>query len=202
MINEIEFKKRFAKNILLLRKQRGITQSELAIALNYSDKAVSKWERAESLPDTFTVYKIADYFSVSVDSLFSESNEIKTDDNLLRRLRSIRLFVPFICAVGVLFIASIVFLVLKNLDSYESYADFAFLYSLPAIAILMTVFSSIWWKIQYRCICVSLLIWSSAITVYFSTDIENMKYIFVPCAILQAICVLVYTFAHFLMKKD
>ena len=40
-----------AKNIVLLRTGERLTQAELAERLNYSDKAVSKWERGESLPD-------------------------------------------------------------------------------------------------------------------------------------------------------
>lgn len=40
-----------ASNIIQLRRQAGMTQIDLAAKLNYSDKSVSKWERAESLPD-------------------------------------------------------------------------------------------------------------------------------------------------------
>ena len=40
-----------AQNITDLRRAKGLTQLELAEQLNYSDKAVSKWERAESMPD-------------------------------------------------------------------------------------------------------------------------------------------------------
>ena len=46
-----EIKAYIAKNITALRLAKGITQIELAQMLNYSDKAVSKWERGESIPD-------------------------------------------------------------------------------------------------------------------------------------------------------
>lgn len=59
-----------AKNISDLRKQKGITQEQLALALNISPQAVSKWETNTSQPDTQTLPLIADYFQVSIDYLF------------------------------------------------------------------------------------------------------------------------------------
>ena len=44
-----------AVNLTNLRKANKITQLELAEKLNYSDKAISKWERGESLPDVVTL---------------------------------------------------------------------------------------------------------------------------------------------------
>ena len=61
-----------AKNISRLRIKSGMTQSELAARLNYSDKAVSKWERAESIPDVCVLTEIADLFGVPLDSLVRE----------------------------------------------------------------------------------------------------------------------------------
>ena len=59
-----------AKHIAVLRKQRGITQEQLADALNISPQAVSKWETNTSQPDTQTLPLIADYFGVGIDYLF------------------------------------------------------------------------------------------------------------------------------------
>ena len=54
-MNNEELKSRVGANIARLRRERGLTQAELAERINYSDKAVSKWERAESLPDVLTL---------------------------------------------------------------------------------------------------------------------------------------------------
>lgn len=59
-----------SKNIADLRKQKGITQEQLAIALNVSPQAVSKWETNTSQPDTQTLPLIADFFGVSIDYLY------------------------------------------------------------------------------------------------------------------------------------
>ncbi len=59
-----------SENIAKLRKGKGITQEQLAAALNISSQAVSKWETGVSQPDTMTLPLIADYFGVSIDYLF------------------------------------------------------------------------------------------------------------------------------------
>jgi len=59
-----------SKNIAYLRKKKGITQEQLALALNISPQAVSKWETGTSQPDTQTLPLIADYFGVGIDYIF------------------------------------------------------------------------------------------------------------------------------------
>lgn len=70
-----------AKNISNLRQEKNMTQSDLAQRLNYSDKAVSKWERAESVPDIAVLKKIADLFEVTLDYLVTDIHEEKATEN-------------------------------------------------------------------------------------------------------------------------
>ena len=69
-----EIKPIIAKNIASLRTSAGLTQLELAEKLNYSDKAVSKWERGESTPDVAVLTHIADLFGVPLDYLVREDH--------------------------------------------------------------------------------------------------------------------------------
>lgn len=64
-----------AQNIAELRRNNNMTQLELAEKLNYSDKAISKWERGESLPDVAVLKNIADIFLVSVDYLLEQTHK-------------------------------------------------------------------------------------------------------------------------------
>ena len=66
-----DIKRVIADNIALLRKGSGMTQIELAEKLNYSDKAISKWERGESVPDISVLKQIADMYGVTVDYLIT-----------------------------------------------------------------------------------------------------------------------------------
>ena len=68
-------KKIVAANISALRQDKEMTQLELAEKINYSDKAVSKWERGESLPDLAVLIEVANLFGVTLDYLVSEKHE-------------------------------------------------------------------------------------------------------------------------------
>lgn len=57
--------------ICALRKEKGMTQKDLADMLTITDKAVSKWERNIAFPDTATIPKIAEIFGVSVEELMN-----------------------------------------------------------------------------------------------------------------------------------
>ena len=63
-MNDEKLKKQIGANIASYRKRLGLTQAGLAEKLNYSDKAVSKWERAESVPDVLTLAALAEVLGI------------------------------------------------------------------------------------------------------------------------------------------
>ena len=68
-------KENIANNIAELRKMNHMTQQDLAEKLNYTDKAISKWERGESTPDVESLSAIAKMFNLTVDDLFEAACE-------------------------------------------------------------------------------------------------------------------------------
>ncbi len=71
--------------ISTLRKEKGMTQKEIANRLGITDKAVSKWERDVAYPDTGTIPKLAEILGVSVEELMNAKSvpvaeNKKTDD--------------------------------------------------------------------------------------------------------------------------
>ena len=75
-MNDEKLKSALGANIVSYRKRSGLTQARLAEKLNYSDKAVSKWERGESMPDVLTLVQLAEVFETTVDELLRDPNEI------------------------------------------------------------------------------------------------------------------------------
>ena len=57
--------------ISTLRREKGMTQKELADMLNITDKAVSKWERGMACPDTHTIPRVAEILGISVEELMN-----------------------------------------------------------------------------------------------------------------------------------
>ena len=70
-----ELKAIFASNLIKLRAEAGLTQAELGERIHYSDKSVSKWERAEAIPDAYVLTMLAEVFGVSVSALLSGEEE-------------------------------------------------------------------------------------------------------------------------------
>ena len=70
-----ELKIIFASNLIRLRTQAGMTQAELGKQLSYSDKTISKWERAEAIPDAHVLMQMSQLFRVTVDYLLTEHDK-------------------------------------------------------------------------------------------------------------------------------
>ena len=71
--------------IVSLRKEKGMTQLELAEKMGVTDKAVSKWERDLSFPDISSIPKLAEIFEVSIDDLMQvkiKTKETPSNDNI------------------------------------------------------------------------------------------------------------------------
>lgn len=75
MMQEKDIKRIFADNIFALRKQKNLTQQELAEYLQVSKTAVSEWESAKKLPNAGSIEKIADFFKAPKSALFAIGNE-------------------------------------------------------------------------------------------------------------------------------
>ena len=58
-----------SRNLREMREKKGLTQKDLADRLSLSDKTISKWETERSIPDVFTLLKIAELFDCTLDDL-------------------------------------------------------------------------------------------------------------------------------------
>lgn len=74
---------KFGKKLSLLRKQRGMTQLELAEKLDISRQAVSRWEQGTSEPSTENLVSIGKLFGVPVDDLVNDAIQLQTESAVL-----------------------------------------------------------------------------------------------------------------------
>jgi len=154
----------FAKNVATLRAERKMTQAQLASILNYSDKAVSKWERGEALPDVIVVKQIADTFGVTVDYLLkSEHSPQDYQPNFVdRQMRRNRMLITAIATVLVWLIATFLFLVFNALPQVNlAFPTWLFfVYAMVPSFIVLLVFNSIWGIRKWNFAIISALVWS------------------------------------------
>ncbi len=171
-----------AQNISELRREKEVTQAELAEFLNYTDKAVSKWERGESIPDIVVLKQIADFFGVTLDYLVeAEHNKKENVKTVNKRIWENRAFTTGIGIVLVLLIATLTFVVLEFAIGNSGVNWLAFIYAIPAAMIVWLVFNSIWFNKRINFLIISILMWSILAAIYLNALLlhQNIWLIFV-----------------------
>ncbi len=170
-----KLKVQIGTNISNLRKRQGLTQAGLAEKLNYSDKAVSKWERGESAPDILTLVTIAEVLGVTVDDLLSDPNALPKQtgtvqqamehvvEKALKRKADKRIIVH-LSSILVWFVALFVYVVLSSLDIPNSWL--AFFLAVPANAIVVLSLRSAWRDFRSNRLLISVLMWGSLLSIF------------------------------------
>ena len=172
-----DIKSNVAKNITELRILNNMTQMELAEKLNYSDKTISKWERAEFSPDISVLVEIADLFGFTLDYLVKTENiEEAVIEHKTKEIKYNRRAVSYIAEgtgwIVAIFASIITTLILNQMTFQWLY----FVYALPIVLIVKLIFNSIWFNPRHNYLIVSALMWSILATVhitflYFKVDV-------------------------------
>ena len=158
-----------AKNITELRLLNNMTQMELAEKLNYSDKTISKWERAESSPDISILVDIADIFGVSLDYLVrSENIEETVRENRKSEETYNRKVITYMSETIPVAIALFAFIITSLVTKTATFQWLYFIYTLPIVLIIKLVFNSIWFNPRHNYIIISALIWSILATIHIT----------------------------------
>ena len=157
-----DLKQILAKNITALRQASRMTQLELAEKLNYSDKAISKWERGESIPDVTVLKAIADLFGVTLDYLLEKDHEQKPKPSqespgYQHRNRKVATGLS-VLLVWFMAILSYVVMDLTIPENIVRWLPFA--YAVPTTMIVWLVFNSIWFNTRRNYLIISLLMWT------------------------------------------
>lgn len=159
------FKSIVAQNIYYLRTQNSMTQFELGEKLNYSDKAISKWERGDSVPDAYVLKKMSELFGVTVDYILSEhtEQERKLEPKPTKMSNAM---LANVIMIGIGTIALLVFILLAIITKIYHWQ--IFIYAIPAILIVGIVFSVILKSKIMGIISISGLCWSILLVIYFA----------------------------------
>lgn len=159
----MDIKQNLADNIALYRKSLKLTQAELGEKLNYSDKAVSKWERAEAVPEIVVLKQLADFFNVTVDDLLKEPTPPKKPlINLNKKRVAIGLWST--CIVWLVAVISYVLIGIAFPSVENSWL--AFIVAIPVNLIVLLILTKVWGKNFITFFIVTLLIWTIISALY------------------------------------
>ena len=172
-----ELKKIVAHNIATLRIKAHLTQFELGEKLNYSDKAVSRWERGEAIPDAYVLLMMSEIFGVTVDYLLKEHSEeelleeteaevlSEPEEEKTRRFSPNHKRITWITFLSIWAISLLVFVITATAG-----AAFwlIFIYALPVSGIVLLVLNSVWGTRRHVLILVSVLVWSILLSLHLT----------------------------------
>lgn len=185
-----ELKNTIANNLINLRKANKLTQLELAEKLNYSDKAISKWERGESLPDIVILKQLADMYGVNVDYILcTHTEEEQAKYRKPKPELNNKLIITLLACISVWILATILYINFKII--LDKYYWMVWIWALPTTSIILIVFSGIWGKKWMIITSVSLLIWTAILGTYLQLLKYNLWTLFllgIPAQIATALC--------------
>ena len=181
------------KQIKALRQRRGITQEAMAQHLNITPQAISKWERADAVPDAFVLKKIAAVFNVTVDYLL---NEHSPDEKIVvEKPRTYsRTVISVITMIGIWTLALVAFVVtwLCRVPT-----PLIFAYTIPVSLIVLLVLNSVWGIGKLNMFIISGIVWGLITCVYLTFYQENWWQLFIIGFPAQIIIIL-----SFYIKKN
>lgn len=165
-----------SENLIRLRKEKKWTQLELADKLFYSNKAISRWEKGEVLPDLETLNQLSELYGVALSDLFKRYESKEQISKPKTEKIGNKVTITLLSILAVWLIAVIVYVqghILLNLDLWQG-----FVWAIPASAIIAIVFNSIWGRKLWTLVFVSILIWSFLFCLYVQLYVYNIWMIF------------------------
>ena len=176
-------KNNISNNLIKYRKLSGLTQYDLALKLNYSDKAVSKWERGEALPDILILHKIATLFGITVNDLLSDPETTKKPATSQKK--KINTLVITLLAIGLVWLVSTSIFVFFNMfNLFKDKIWLAYIYSIPISMIVAIVFTKIFKQRIVMYLSISALIWTVLLSIHLTIDAWILFIIGIPLQIL------------------
>ena len=174
-MNDEKLKTQLGANIASYRKRFRMTQAALAEKINYSDKAVSKWERGESIPDLPTIVLLAELFEVTVDDLIVDPDALPETtgkvetilsaavEKTLKRKANKRAILG-LSSILVWFVALLAYVLFSSLDMQNSWL--AFIYAIPVNCIVALTLRSAWHDFRWNQTLVSGIVWGTLASLY------------------------------------
>lgn len=160
-----EIKTIVAENLTKLRIKKNYTQAEVAKAVNYTDKSVSKWENGDALPPIDTLKELSDFYGVTLDYLVTDEPKESFD-----KIFTAKENIPNKIIITALAV-SIVWLIATILFVYSPFIGFErpwllFILAVPFSTVVLYVYNAMWGKRIFSFILSSAFTWSFIATLY------------------------------------
>ena len=176
-MDDNKLKSLIGANIAAHRKRCGMTQAGLADKLNYSDKAISKWERGESVPDVITLMQLAEQFEIPITDLLEDPNQLPADaDGKIQQVvekhlkrKANKSIILMLSSLLVWFVALFIYVTVSSFDIANGWLPF--FYAIPANAIVLLSLRSAWHDFRWNRAYISVIVWGVLLSFYVTMQV-------------------------------
>ncbi len=193
-----EFNKSVGENLARYRKFNNYTQIALADKINYSDKAVSKWENGECLPDVYVLKQLADLYGVTINDLITPKAKPKASFN-----KTNHFFTPLLSCSLVWLVAVFAFFILwAFVKSYDK-PWITFILAIPISAIITLVFSCIYKNRLNQFISISIIIWTCILSIHLLLNdiLHEISMLYIIGIPIEVMVIIWYIYRLIIRKK-
>ena len=152
----------------MLRKQRGLTQAELAEKLSYSDKAVSRWEHGDTLPDVNVLYELCEFYGITLNDLTNDDCRIEEAQEKKKTIMEMKVWRCILAGVIIWLLATVIFIYSIATNSIISSAWILFVIAAPVSMIFFCIFGKGLLNNLAMFILSSCIMWLSFVAIYLS----------------------------------
>lgn len=158
-----------SRNLAKLRKEKGLTQAELAEKMNYSDKAISRWEQGDTLPDVNVLCELCDFYGITLNDLTSEECEIETNTNKKKEIKYYKVWRCILASAIIWLIATGVFIFVMTVTNAVNGMWILFVWATPLSILMFLLFGKSILNDLTRFILSSCIMWTTVASLYLST---------------------------------
>lgn len=184
-----------AYNLMQLRKKKGLTQEDLGNELGYTFQAVSRWETGKSIPNAANLKRIANYYGVSIDYLFSKQDIVITPEEEKKLNKREKVIKISMITMLTLFVFGIVGMII---GCFNANGLTGFLWASLGLLVIALIITYLYKLKRFQLLSQSLLLWDFAFCLYFQfNSFQNMMMVFFFAVFGQIFLILL----HLLAKK-
>ena len=165
-------------NLTKLRKKNKLTQLELATKFNFSDKTISKWESGESLPSIDVLCLLAKFYGITLNDLTDPDLELEEQETQKENdATGNKVTISMLAISLVWLVATLIYVYVKINTSYSEWT--VFIWAVPASTILALIFNGIWGNRKIKFILLSVLLWSTIVSIFLEALYLNLWPLFI-----------------------
>lgn len=183
------------ENLYKLRKSKGLTQLQISKELNYSDKAISRWERGDAMPDLESLNKISIFYNVPLDYMVKEHENIdeitELNNQQAKMEQSKRISIALLWVSVIWILVAVIYAYCEmflNISLWQ-----VFVWGVPFSVFIFSVFNRRWNMIKQKYILHSIFLWTLLLSIYLQIMSYNVWLIFIIGVPIQISLILLHS---------